>query len=127
MPSPTSKAWVARVIPWVRSFATARAPGGKARRDSLSVHRTPGRLVAFSDAVFAIAIAVLVLEIRITTDPRNLGHGLAALLAALDIHPRVAMQILRHSKIAVTMEIYTEVPLAATRDALRRLGQWLRS
>ena len=28
-------------------------------------------------------------------------------LAALDVHPRVAMQILRHSKIAVTMEIYT--------------------
>ena len=39
--------------------------------------------------------------------------------------PRVAMQILRHSKIAVTMEIYTEVPSAATREALRKLGQWL--
>ena len=36
--------------------------------------------------------------------------------AALDVHPRVAMQILRDSKIAVTMEIYTEVPSAATRD-----------
>jgi len=33
-----------------------------------------------------------------------------SLLAALDVHPRVAMQILRHSKIAVTIEIYTEVP-----------------
>ena len=51
----------------------------------------------------------------------------AALLAALDVHPRVAMQILRHSKIAVTMEIYTEVPSAATRDALKKLGQWLSS
>jgi integrase len=48
-----------------------------------------------------------------------------SLLAALDVHPRVAMQILRHSKIAVTMEIYTEVPSAATRDALRKLSQWL--
>jgi integrase len=48
-----------------------------------------------------------------------------SLLAALDTHPRVAMQILRHSKIAVTMEIYTEVPSAFTRDALRKLGQWL--
>jgi hypothetical protein len=47
------------------------------------------------------------------------------LLAALDVHPRVAMQILRHSKIAVTMEIYTEIPSAATRDALRKLGRWL--
>ncbi len=35
------------------------------------------------------------------------------------------MQILRHSKIAITMEIYTEVPDAQTRDALRRLGDSL--
>jgi integrase len=48
-----------------------------------------------------------------------------SLLAALDVHPRVAMQILRHSKIAITMEIYTEVPSAVTREALRKLGQWL--
>ena len=68
---------------------------------------------------------------RQTPVPRITVHGTrktcGSLLAALDVHPRVAMQILRHSKIAVTMEIYTEVPLAATRDALRRLGQWLRS
>ena len=37
------------------------------------------------------------------------------------------MRILRHGKIAVTMEIYTEVPSAATRDALKKLGQWLGS
>jgi hypothetical protein len=35
------------------------------------------------------------------------------------------MRILRHSKIAITMEIYTEVPDADTRDALRRLGDQL--
>ena len=49
----------------------------------------------------------------------------ASLLAALDVHPRVAMRILRHSKIAVTMEIYTEAPPDATRDALRKLSDWL--
>ena len=48
-------------------------------------------------------------------------------VGALDVHPRVAVQILRHSKIAVTMKIYTEVPSAATRDALKKLGQWLGS
>ena len=47
------------------------------------------------------------------------------LLAALDVHPRVAMQILRHSRISVTMEIYTEATSAATRDALKRLGEEL--
>jgi integrase len=48
-----------------------------------------------------------------------------SLLAALDVHPRYAMQILRHSTIAVTMAIYTEVPSAATRDALGKPAQWL--
>ena len=63
--------------------------------------------------------------------PRITVHGTrktcGSLLAALEVHPRVAMQILRHSKIAVTMEIYTEVPSAATREALKKLGQWLGS
>jgi len=52
-------------------------------------------------------------------------HTCGSLLAALDVHPRVAMQILRHSKISITMEIYTEVPDASTREALRRLGERL--
>jgi integrase len=61
--------------------------------------------------------------------PRITVHGArktcGSLLAALDVHPRVAMQILRHSKIALTMEIHTEVPSAVTRDALKKLGSWL--
>jgi integrase len=52
-------------------------------------------------------------------------HTCGSLLAALDVHPRVAMQILRHSKIAVTMEIYTHIPSDLTRAALRRLGDQL--
>ena len=48
------------------------------------------------------------------------------LLVALDVHPRGAMQILRHSKIAVTMEVYAEVS-SSTKDALRRLGEQLDS
>ena len=47
------------------------------------------------------------------------------MLAALDVHPRVAMQILRHSRIAVTMEIYTEATSEGTRAALRKLGDIL--
>jgi hypothetical protein len=35
------------------------------------------------------------------------------------------MVILRHSRIALTMEIYTEVPDQATRDALGKLSGWL--
>ncbi|WP_433351271.1 site-specific integrase [Microtetraspora malaysiensis] len=34
-------------------------------------------------------------------------HTCASLLAALDVHPRVAMRILRHSQISMTMDVYT--------------------
>lgn len=42
--------------------------------------------------------------------PHGMRRTCGSLLAALDVHPRVAMRILRHSKIAITMEVYTEVP-----------------
>lgn len=48
-----------------------------------------------------------------------------SLLADLDVHPRVAMQILRHAQFAITMEIYTQVSSAQTREAIKRLGESL--
>jgi integrase len=49
------------------------------------------------------------------------------LLADLDVHPRVAMQVLRHARFALTMEIYTMVSWEATQKALGRLGESLGS
>ncbi|MGH3094876.1 MAG: hypothetical protein ACRDMV_02615 [Streptosporangiales bacterium] len=54
-------------------------------------------------------------------------HTCGSLLAALDVHQRVAMQILRHSKIDVTMEIYMHVPSPLTQAAFKRLGEGLES
>jgi integrase len=52
----------------------------------------------------------------------EMRHTCATLLAALDVHPRVAMRILRHAQIDVTMNVYTEVSDAKTLQALKRLG-----
>ena len=56
--------------------------------------------------------------------PRGRRDG-ASLLVALDVHPRVAMAIMRHSKIAVTMDIYAQVSSESARAALQALGDRL--
>jgi integrase len=50
-----------------------------------------------------------------------------SLLVALDVHPRVAMQVLRHSRIAATMGVSGQMVGASTQDALRRLEEQLDS
>lgn len=52
-------------------------------------------------------------------------HTCGSLLVALGVHPRVIMEILRHSQISVTMEVYSHVPSEETRAALKRLGDQL--
>jgi integrase len=54
--------------------------------------------------------------------PHGARRTCASILADLDVHPRVAMQILRHADFKVTMEIYTRVSSKQTREALKRLG-----
>ncbi|MEV0810686.1 site-specific integrase [Micromonospora sp. NPDC050200] len=49
----------------------------------------------------------------------------ASLLVDLDVHPRIAMAILRHADFSITMEVYSQASPKATRDALRRLGESL--
>lgn len=52
-------------------------------------------------------------------------HTCASLLAALDVQPRMAMRILRHAQISMTIEVYTEVPDDVTHAALRKLAESL--
>ncbi|MEV6130250.1 tyrosine-type recombinase/integrase [Streptomyces violaceusniger] len=52
-------------------------------------------------------------------------HGAATLLAAGNVHPRVAIEILGHSKISVTMDVYTHVPDALKREAIAHMDRML--
>lgn len=54
-------------------------------------------------------------------------HTCASMLAALGVHPRVAMRILRHSQISVTMNVYTQITGPETRRALDQLNASLDS
>lgn len=98
MPTPRIRDWGASLIRGLRSLAATRPPWNTAAHtpaaaddDTIpdgtpaglsppaAVHRKPGRLVAFSDGVFAITVTLLVLEIKPPADDRDLLHGLAAL------------------------------------------------
>ena len=57
----------------------------------------------------------------------DVRHTCATLLGALNVHPRVAMCILRHAQIDVTMNVYADVSDTKTVQALKRLGKQLGS
>lgn len=60
---------------------------------------------------------------RIT--PHDARRTCATLLVDLDVHPRIAMRILRHAQFSMTMEVYAKASSAATTAALKRLGESL--
>ncbi|MET4644130.1 integrase [Streptomyces atratus] len=53
-------------------------------------------------------------------------HGCATLLTAAGAAPRVVMEILGHSQIAVTMNVYAHVVLDTQREAVSHLDRILK-
>ncbi len=55
----------------------------------------------------------------------DLRHGAASLMAAMGIPPRVAMELLGHSQISTTMNIYAHVAPEYSREAMERVSKAL--
>lgn len=53
----------------------------------------------------------------------DLRHSCASLLISLNVHPRVVMEILRHTQISTTMNLYGHVIPGVNRDAVDQLGE----
>lgn len=56
----------------------------------------------------------------------DLRHSCATLLISLGVHPRIVMEILRHTQISTTMNIYAHAIPEVNRDALNSLGDMLK-
>ncbi len=56
----------------------------------------------------------------------DLRHSIGSLMLANGESPRVVMEVLRHSQIAMTMNVYSHVMPAVTREAMDRLDALLR-
>jgi integrase len=106
-----------------RTQEDARKTAGEKWRDSDLVfttrNGTPVEPRNFNRAFAAHCRKAGVPVIRV----HDTRHTCASLLAALDVHPRVAMRILRHSQISMTMDVYTQIPNPETRKALDRLNR----
>jgi integrase len=53
-------------------------------------------------------------------------HGTATLLTTAGVPPRVVMEILGHSQIAVTMNVYAHVVQDTQREAIKHMNRLLR-
>jgi integrase len=52
----------------------------------------------------------------------GLRHSAASLMLALNVHPRIVMELLGHSQISLTMDTYSHVVPDVLRDAVGKLG-----
>jgi integrase len=57
---------------------------------------------------------------------RTRRHGCATLLTAAGVVPRVVMEILGHSQISITLDVYTHVTSDTQREAISHMDRLLR-
>jgi integrase len=52
----------------------------------------------------------------------DLRHSVATLLLSAGVHPKVVQEILGHSQISMTMDVYSHVLPSMQQDAINRLN-----
>ncbi len=55
----------------------------------------------------------------------DLRHSVATLLFAMNVHPKIAQELLGHSNISMTMDIYSHVMPGMQQGAIRQLNDML--
>ncbi|MFF8691617.1 site-specific integrase [Streptomyces sp. NPDC015144] len=105
--------------------AAARTKAGERWRVRLRPHhphrplgRAAERLPLFTRVAESAGLRVIRLH-----DAR---HGTATLLTAAGVAPRVVMEILGHSQISITMDVYTHVAQDTQREAMSHMDRLLR-
>jgi integrase len=56
----------------------------------------------------------------------DLRHSAATLLLSMGIHPKVVQELLGHSQISMTMDIYSHVLPTILKDAMEQLNKNLK-
>ena len=56
----------------------------------------------------------------------GLRHGFGSMLAAQGVHPRVAMELMGHSQISLTMQVYTHIAPELAKEAAGKIDAALR-
>jgi len=53
----------------------------------------------------------------------DLRHSAATLLLSLEVHPKVVQEILGHSQISMTLDVYSHVMPSMHQDAMKKLNE----
>ncbi|WP_164662800.1 site-specific integrase [Streptomyces sp. S1A1-7] len=106
-----------------QSAARAKAgEGAGIRRRLHHPHRPPGRAAKRLRSFTRIADSAGIRVVRL----HDARHGTATLLTAAGVASRVVTEILGHSQISITMDVYTHVVQDTQREAMSHMDRLLR-
>jgi site-specific recombinase XerD len=111
-------------LPVTQTLAAAMALVAEGlESDAPLIGHPPGRAAEMLQCDLKRAGLPLVDETGGILDFHSLRHTFATRLARMDVHPRVAQALLRHSRIEMTMQTYTHLRSADTRSAIEGLDR----